>query len=164
MKRILPIIIVVVFCGCHMSAQKKLHEKAEGLVLQKIRDLREADADRLAAERIKSGNWRLLALSGGMMEPTSLPGLSDEEIKKYLTSSRMQWEIYRFDQTYQGLASPELEKELSAARIDYATRLNRAMLKRIEAIDSPNHASQSATPAACAAEATEAKQPAARQP
>lgn len=135
MKRTVAMIAVLVLCGCHAGNQRKLHAKADAYVSQEILDLRNSDADRIAAERINSGNWQFLVLSGGMMEPTSLPGLSEEEIREYVISGRCKWEIYRFDDSYRGLVSPALEQDLSAARIAYATRLNRALVKCIKAKD-----------------------------
>lgn len=119
------------FCGCQSGPFQREHSEISPSFRSQIYGFRHADAKAVVSQRIITGNWQFLGYSGGMLEESFIPGLTQEEVERYIDSGLFSWECFFYYHLYFHAGSPAEENELAAARLDYAERVNRELLRRI---------------------------------
>ena len=130
--KVLAAFLSLLLCGCHAAPVSRVEESVGSSIAWQVREFKAGDAAKIVTARIKDGNWKFLAFDGGNMEPTFVPGLSKEEVQRYIDSGSYELEAFYYYHTRFSLGSHVEETALWDARMDYASRVNRRLLQEIE--------------------------------
>ncbi len=114
-------VIVPLFCGCQAWYSVVDHD---------TRRFAWADASADASKEAAKEVPKLLGWSGGSLEPFRVPGLTQEEVTKYVDSGRIKTEAFHY---YHGELHIRGSRDdyRMRAKLSYTERFNRALLDLI---------------------------------